>query len=102
MPATPFDALAEPNRRLILEVLRSGRRPVGDIVDHLDLAQPTVSKHLRILREAGLVQVTPDGTRRLYGVRPEGLREVVAWLAPFREIWADRLDALEHHLEDMP
>ncbi len=97
-----FDALAEPNRRRVLELLRDGERPVGDLVVATGLAQPTVSKHLRVLREAGLVDVRPDGTRRLYHLRPEGFDAVLAWLTPFRQIWADRLDALHRHLEEMP
>lgn len=97
-----FDALAEPNRRRLLELLLGGERPVGELVEALGLAQPTVSKHLRVLREAGMVTVRPEGTQRLYGLRPDGLRAATAWLAPFREIWADRLDALETHLEEMP
>lgn len=98
---TAFELLAEPNRRRILDLLRGGDRSVGELVDALDLAQPSVSKHLRVLREAGLVRVRPDAQRRWYQLRVEPLRELDAWLAPFREIWADRLDALERHLDEM-
>jgi len=98
---TAFELLAEPNRRRILDLLRGGDRSVGELVDALDLAQPSVSKHLRVLREAGLVRVRPDAQRRWYQLRVEPLQELDAWLAPFREIWADRLDALERHLDEM-
>lgn len=94
-----FAVLAEPNRRLILDLLRSGDRTVTDLVAALPLAQPTVSKHLKLLREAGLVQVQPDAQRRVYRLRAEGLQEVDAWLAPYRRFWAQRLDALEAHLD---
>ncbi len=94
-----FAVLAEPNRRLILDLLRSGDRTVTDLVAALPLAQPTVSKHLKLLREAGLVQVQPDAQRRVYRLRAEGLQEVDAWLAPYRTFWAQRLDALEAHLD---
>ena len=100
MVATLFEVLAEPNRRRILDELRAGDRSVGDLVELLDVGQPTVSKHLRALREAGLVVVRPDAQRRWYRLRPEPLRELDAWLAPYRSAWADRLDALETHLED--
>ena len=100
MVATLFEVLAEPNRRRILDELRAGDRSVGDLVELLDVGQPTVSKHLRALREAGLVVVRPDAQRRWYRLRPEPLRELDAWLAPYREAWADRLDALAAHLDD--
>lgn len=96
---SPFEALAEPNRRRILDVLRDGERPAGDLVGALAISQPGVSKHLKLLREAGLVRVRADGQRRLYSVDPQGLAEVEAWLAPYRRAWADRLDALQVHLE---
>jgi DNA-binding transcriptional ArsR family regulator len=96
---SPFEALAEPNRRRILDVLRGGERPAGDLVDALAISQPGVSKHLKLLREAGLVSMRADGQRRLYSLQPRSLAEVEAWLAPYREAWATRLDALEHHLE---
>jgi DNA-binding transcriptional ArsR family regulator len=97
-----FAALAEPSRRTILEVLLGGERPVSDLVDHLHLSQPAVSKHLRVLREAGLVEVRTDAQRRLYRIRPEPLAEIDAWLAPYRELWSRSLDALGRHLEESP
>lgn len=96
---TPFEAIAEPNRRRILELLRAGERPAGDLVEAMGLSQPGVSKHLKLLREAGLVSVRPDGQRRLYRLEPDELAALDAWLRPFRQFWADRLDALEQHLE---
>lgn len=98
---TLFDVLAEPNRRRILELLRGDELPVNTLVAELGLTQPTVSKHLRTLLEAGLVTVRPDAQRRWYRLRAEGLRELDAWLAPYRELWADRLDELERHLDTM-
>lgn len=98
---TVFDVVAEPHRRRILELLREGEQPVGALVDALDLTQPTVSRHLRTLREAGLVTVRPDAQRRWYCLRPEGLRELDEWLMPYRELWASRLDDLERHLDEM-
>ena len=95
----PFEALAEPNRRRILDVLREGERPAGDLVDALSISQPGISKHLKLLREAGLVSMRAEGQRRLYSVKPDGLAELETWLAPYRRAWADRLDALEAHLE---
>jgi DNA-binding transcriptional ArsR family regulator len=94
-----FDCLAEPNRRRILDRLREGARPAGDLVAALGISQPGASKHLRILREAGLVTSTVDGQRRLYALRPETLAAVDAWLAPYRRFWTDRLDDLEAHLD---
>jgi len=99
--AATFDALSEPMRRRILELLRDGERGVGELVERLGLSQPGVSKHLRILREAGLVSVRPEGRRRWYGLRAEPLAELDAWLAPYRELWGGRLDALERHLNEM-
>jgi DNA-binding transcriptional ArsR family regulator len=96
-----FDVIAEPSRRRILEVLRSGERPVNDLVDALAMTQPAVSKHLRVLREAGLVAVRQDAQRRIYRLVPEPLVEIDDWLTPFREAWARRLDALEAHLDTM-
>lgn len=96
---SPFEALAEPNRRRILDLLREGQRPAGELVDALGLSQPGVSKHLKTLREAGLVKVTADGQRRLYRIAPETLAEVDAWLLPYRRFWAGKLDALVDHLE---
>ena len=96
---SPFEALAEPNRRRILDLLRGGERPAGDLVEALAISQPGVSKHLKTLREAGLVSVTADGQRRLYRLEPARLAELDAWLTPYRRFWADHLDALEAHLE---
>jgi len=99
---TAFAAVAEPSRRLILDLLRERERPVGELVDRLRISQPGVSKHLRVLREAGLVKVRADGRRRLYGLQPQPLAEVDEWLAPYRQHWGERLDALERHLEENP
>jgi DNA-binding transcriptional ArsR family regulator len=96
-----FEVVAEPRRRQILDLLGSSELPVGDLVTALGLSQPAVSKHLRILREAGLVEVRGDAQRRLYSVRPEPLQAVYEWLAPYRLMWAERLDDLERHLELM-
>ena len=95
----PFEALAEPHRRKILDLLRDGERPAGELVEALAISQPGVSKHLRLLREAGLVSARAVGQRRFYQLEPEGLAELEAWLAPYRRFWADRLAALEDHLE---
>jgi DNA-binding transcriptional ArsR family regulator len=100
--ATIFEVLAEPHRRRILDLLRSGHHPVGELVEALGLSQPLVSKHLRVLKQAGLVVVRPDAQRRVYQLRPEPLSELDAWLAPYRELWERRLDALERHLDTMP
>jgi DNA-binding transcriptional ArsR family regulator len=97
--ASTFEVLAEPTRRRILDLLRDGERSVGELVDRLTLSQPGVSKHLRVLRDAGLVQVRVEAQRRWYGLRPEPLTEIDAWLEPYRRIWAQHLDALERHLE---
>ena len=99
---TAYSALAEPSRRQILDLLRDGERSVNQLVARLDLSQPGVSKHLKVLREAGLVVMRPDGRRRLYALRPEALVEVDEWLEPYRVFWSKRLDALERHLEDNP
>jgi DNA-binding transcriptional ArsR family regulator len=96
-----FDVVAEPNRRRILDLLRDSERPVGELVERLELSQPAVSKHLRILREAGLVEVRGDAQRRLYSVRPGPLRAIDEWLSPYRRMWAARLDDLERHLTTM-
>ncbi|HEY7929920.1 MAG TPA: metalloregulator ArsR/SmtB family transcription factor [Steroidobacteraceae bacterium] len=98
MPA-PFTILAEPSRRAILTLLATSERSVGDLEQQLRLPQPSVSKHLRILREAGFVQARVDAQRRLYRIRPEPFMQVDAWLAPFRRFWAPHLDALERHLD---
>ncbi|MFI5586963.1 ArsR/SmtB family transcription factor [Amycolatopsis sp. NPDC051758] len=95
-----FDVLAEPRRRTILDLLRDGERSVGELVEELDLSQPAVSKHLRVLREAGLVTVRVAAQRRCYALRPEPLAEVDAWLAPYRRFWSGRLDALERRLDE--
>jgi DNA-binding transcriptional ArsR family regulator len=97
--ATTFDVLAEPTRRRILDLLLERSRPVGELVDELGLSQPGVSKHLRVLRDTGFVRVRHDAQRRWYELRPEPLAEVDAWLTPYRRLWADRLDALERHLD---
>jgi DNA-binding transcriptional ArsR family regulator len=102
--ATTFDVVAEPMRRRILDLLRERPRPVGELVGLLGISQPGVSKHLRVLRDARLVRVRPDAQQRWYEVDPEPLSEIDAWLEPYRTFWADRLDALERHLdgEDRP
>lgn len=100
--AAPFEVLAEPNRRRILDLLLAAERPVGDLVAALSVSQPAVSKHLRVLREAGLVDVRTDAQRRLYRVRAEPLRAIDEWLEPYRGLWASRLDDLERHLDAMP
>jgi len=94
-----FAVLAEPSRRDILTLLASGERSVGDLESALNLSQPSVSKHLRVLREAGFVEATIDAQRRVYRIRPEPLQEVDAWMAPFRRYWSARVDALERHLD---
>lgn len=96
-----LDAVTEPGRRRILELLRDRERLVGDLVDELGLAQPTVSKHLRVLRDVGLVEARPDAQRRWYRLCPEPLQELDRWLAPYRQLWAQRLDDLERHLDQM-
>jgi DNA-binding transcriptional ArsR family regulator len=96
---SPFEAIAEPHRRSILELLRGGEMPAGDLVKVIGLSQPGLSKHLKLLREAGLVSVRPDGQRRLYRLEAGELAKLDDWLIPFRSFWADRLDALEIHLE---
>jgi DNA-binding transcriptional ArsR family regulator len=99
---TTFEVLAEPNRRRILDALLTAPRSVTELVDELRLSQPQTSKHLRVLRDAGLVRVHRHAQRRLYELRIEPLAEVDAWLSPYRRLWADRLDALERHLDTMP
>jgi DNA-binding transcriptional ArsR family regulator len=98
---TTFEVLAEPHRRQILDLLRAGERPVHDLVDALRVTQPEVSRHLRVLRQAHLVEARIDGPRRIYRVRAEPLRAVDEWLAPYRDLWASSLDALERHLDTM-
>ena len=99
---TPYAAVAEPSRREILDLLRGGERTAGDLGAHLQLSQPGVSKHLKVLREAGLVAVRPEGKRRWYGLRAEPLAEVAGRLEPYRRHWSERFDALEQHLEENP
>jgi DNA-binding transcriptional ArsR family regulator len=99
---SPYAALAEPHRRQILDLLRGGERPAGELVNRLDLSQPGVSKHLKVLREAGLVGVRAAGKQRLYALRPEPLAEVYQWLEPYRALWSNRLDVLERHLKENP
>src|SRR5438128_12642946 len=96
-----FAIIAEPNRRAILSLLVSSQQSVGELERRLRMPQPTVSKHLRVLREAGFVESTVDRQRRLYRLKPEPLREVYAWLAPFRRCWSAHVDALERHLDRM-
>src|SRR5580765_6853366 len=96
-----FAIIAEPNRRAILSLLVSSQLSVGEIERQLRMPQPTVSKHLRVLREAGFVESTVAAQRRLYRVKPEPLQEVDAWLAPFRRFWSAHVDALERHLDRM-
>jgi DNA-binding transcriptional ArsR family regulator len=96
-----FEIIAEPNRRAILSLLVTSQRSVGEIERQLRMSQPTVSKHLRVLREAGFVESTVDAQRRLYRLKPEPLREVEAWLAPFRQLWSAHVDALERYLDHM-
>jgi DNA-binding transcriptional ArsR family regulator len=94
-----FEIIAEPNRRAILSLLVSSPQTVGDIERQLHMSQPTVSKHLRVLRDAGFVKSTVDAQRRVYSLRPEPLQEVDMWLAQFRRFWSAHLDALERHLD---
>jgi DNA-binding transcriptional ArsR family regulator len=96
-----FEIIAEPNRRAILSLLVSSQHSVGEIERQLRMSQPTVSKHLRVLREAGFVESTVDAQRRLYRLKPEPFQEVDAWMAPFRRFWSRHLDALERHLDSM-
>jgi DNA-binding transcriptional ArsR family regulator len=98
---SPFEVLAEPNRRRILDLLLERERPVGELVASLELSQPAVSKHLRILREAGMVDARGDAQRRFYRVQPEPLRAIDEWLVPYRRMWATALDDLERHLDTM-
>jgi DNA-binding transcriptional ArsR family regulator len=94
-----LEVLAEPRRRAILDLLRNGERPVGDLVDRLGLSQPGVSKHLRVLKDAGLVEARPEAQRRLYRIRPEPLAELDDWLASYRRLWMTHLNRLEDHLD---
>jgi len=99
--AATFEVLAEPNRRRILDLLRVREQPVGDLQRALAISQPAVSKHLRVLRDAGFVDVRADAQRRVYRVRVEPLREIDEWLEPYRALWSARLDDLERHLDVM-
>jgi DNA-binding transcriptional ArsR family regulator len=96
-----FGVVAEPARREILDLLRAGPRPVGELVARTGLSQPNTSRHLRIMREAGLVEARADGQRRLYALRREGLAELALWLIPYVQLWQDGLNALEAHLDGM-
>jgi len=99
MQIDPFDALADPTRRRIIEALRDGERPVGDIVDEAGIHQSGVSRHLRILQESGFVMMRPDGQRRLYSLRPEPFLQLDSWLATYRKTWESRLDRFGAALE---
>jgi DNA-binding transcriptional ArsR family regulator len=94
-----LEALAEPRRLQILDLLRDGERPVGDLVARVGISQPAVSKHLRVLKDAGLVEARADAQRRLYRIRPEPLAELDEWLATYRQLWTTHLDRLEDHLD---
>ena len=96
-----FEVIAEPNRRAILSLLAASQRSVGEIERQLHMPQPTVSKHLRVLRDAGFVESAVDAQRRLYRLKPEPLREIDTWLAQFRRFWSAHVDALERHLDRM-
>ena len=97
--ATTLQVLSNPSRHAIVELLRGGEHPVGKLVEHLSLSQPAVSKHLRVLKEAGIVEVRSDAQRRLYRLRPEPFVELEGWLAGYREVWNEHLDRLELHLD---
>ncbi|MEO7271396.1 MAG: metalloregulator ArsR/SmtB family transcription factor [Vicinamibacterales bacterium] len=96
-----FAVIAEPNRRAILSMLSASERSVGELMQHLRLPQPSVSKHLKVLRESGFVESRVEAQRRVYRINPRPLQEVDAWLAPFRRYWSRHLDALEQHLDRM-
>jgi DNA-binding transcriptional ArsR family regulator len=100
--STTWTALADPTRRAILDLLRERPRAVGEVAARLDLAQPTASKHLAVLRRAGLVRATVDAQRRVYALDPRPMGELEAWLAPYRRLWGDALDALGEHLDRTP
>ena len=99
--ATTFEVLADPRRRQILEVLRTGEQSVGELVERVAISQPGMSKHLKKLRDAGFVEVRVDAQRRNYRLRSEPLREIDEWISPYRQMWDERLDDLERHLEVM-
>jgi DNA-binding transcriptional ArsR family regulator len=94
-----FGVLVEPSRRQILELLRDGELPVSEIVDHLNISQPAVSKHLRLMKDAGFVQVRPEAQQRFYRICPEPLEQLDEWLEPYRKFWTSQLDRLESHLD---
>lgn len=96
---TVLEAISDPTRRRILDVVRDGERSVGELVELVGMHQPGVSRHLKVLRDAGLVEARQDANRRLYRLRPEPLQELDAWLEPYRVEWSNRLDSLERHLE---
>ncbi len=98
---TTFEALADPTRRRILDLLREQPRLVGELADLLEISQPGVSKHLRVLREVGLVRVRQDAQRRWYELRPEPLAEVAGWLEPYRQLWEARFDRLDNLLDEL-
>jgi DNA-binding transcriptional ArsR family regulator len=98
---TAFELLADPTRRRVLDELRKGERSVGALVERLRMSQPAVSKQLRVLRDAGLASVRVEAQRRIYSLKPDGLREVDQWLAPYRALWEERLDAMERTLDAM-
>lgn len=100
--ATTWSALADPHRRALLELLRERPRPVGELVERLGLSQPGTSKHLRVLRDAGLVSARSEAQRRVYELDSAPLEELDAWLGPYRRFWSARLDALERHLDSKP
>ena len=97
--SSPWQALSDPNRRAVLELLLERPRPVGELVEQLGLSQPGTSKHLKVLREAGLVQVRAEANRRVYALDPGPLNELDVWLAPYRRLWNERLDELGRHLD---
>jgi DNA-binding transcriptional ArsR family regulator len=98
---TTYEALVDPTRRRILDLLRERPRLVGELVDRLESSQPLISKHLRVLREAGLVKVRQDAQRRWYELRPEPLAEVVDWLEPYRQLWEERYERLDSLLDEL-
>jgi DNA-binding transcriptional ArsR family regulator len=97
--ATTFHVLGDPSRHAIVELLLGGERPVGELVEHLSLSQPAVSKHLRVLKDAGIVDARTDGQRRVYRIRPEPFVELDGWLAGYLQLWNEHLDRLEEHLD---
>jgi DNA-binding transcriptional ArsR family regulator len=98
---TALDHLADPTRRRLMEALLTGEQSVNELVERLQMSQPTVSKHLKVLREAGLATVRVDAQRRFYSLNPQGLKDIDTWLAPYRAFWQKRLDAMERTLEAM-